>query len=175
MAVAFSSIPVYRIPTSLRKDGYIVPSRDACLWCSLSGGYARKWVLKPYCEGGVPDEPPDDVVSTNCISEAWLPSEPDEGDTSPCDPPYYDVPAEPLVLDLYYGGAAAGRTYKMSLFVVVRRQNDGDDIEPEITEYPFEFTAEAREGTIEEVFSVDAVQGETACCYVDFPSCSVGV
>lgn len=175
MAIAFSSIPVYQLPTSWRKEGTVVPSRDACLWCTLSGNYERKWKRKPYCDWeGVPVDPPDPVLGTNCIGEPWLSSEPDEGDTSPCDPPYYDVPAEALVLDLYYSGAVAGRTYNMSLFVATRRWNDGADVESEITEYPFEFTATAHEGTIEEVFSVDSVEGELACCYVDFPTCGVG-
>lgn len=175
MSVAFSSIPVYMPPTTARPDGSLVPSRDVCLGISLSGGYAKKWVRKPYCgEGGVPDELPDGEVSTNCIGEPWFPSEPYEWDTAPCDPPWYDVPSEPLVLDLYYDGAEKGRVYKMSLVVLTRRWNDGDDVEPGITEYPFEFTAAECEGRIEQVFSVESVPGELACCYLAFPNCSIG-
>lgn len=188
MAVAFSSIPVWRLDdmpnleNMSERHGMLVPSKFACLRTNLLGTYNQKYLPLPYCWAESPEipEPPeaDPMTNVHCISNPRASDEPPEGAINPCDFPWYAVPAEPLVLDLYYDGAQEGQTYKMAVYVF--EYSDGDTTDgdmmkkPNLTLYPFEFTATGKSGVIKEALEVNADEGKTCCCYVDFEECDIG-
>lgn len=149
MAIAFSSIPLWRLDEMpnlgniSERHGMLVPSKFACLFTNVSGTYKQEYLPTPYCWAETVEipEPPeaDDASGTHCIYNPKAPTEPQEGDTNPCDFPWYEVPAEPLVLDLYYDGTQKGQTYEMAVYVF--EYADGDmTTKPNLTLYPFEFT-----------------------------------
>ena len=177
MAVAFSSIPVWRLDdmpnleNMSERHGMLVPSKFVCLSTNLLGTYNQEYLPLPYCwpEGSEIPEPPeaDPTTSTHCIYNQKAPTEPPEGAFNPCDFPWYAVPAEPLVLDLYYDGTQEGQTYEMAVYVF--ECLDGDMTKkPSLTLYPFEFTATGKSGVIKAAFEVNADEGKMCCCYVGF-------
>lgn len=189
MAVAFSSIPVWRLEdmpnleNMSERHGMLVPSKFACLRTNLLGTYNQKYLPVPYCWAESPEipEPPeaDPMTNVSCISNPRASDEPPEGAINPCDFPWYAVPAEPLVLDLYYDGAQEGQTYKMAVYVFERSSQVigdwyGDEGEGSLTLYPFGFTATGKSGVIKEALEVNADEGKACCCYVDFEWCDIG-
>ena len=177
MAIAFSSIPVWRLSDMPDRDGVLIPSKFACLFTDLSGTYKQENLPIPYCWENADEipEPPDaeSIASTKCIYNPKAPTEPQEGDTDPCGFPWYPVPAEPLVLDFYYSGAQKGQTYSMAIYVF-EYAGGNMEAEPDSRTYPFEFTATGESGKIESAFEIIADEDRMCCCYVGFGNCDIG-